>query len=82
VPINPTYDSSGQVALVTCAASGMGLAISRAFAESGAAVTLADIDEGALTEAAGNLAAEASADAQATPSMVISSRCTVGRAPC
>jgi NAD(P)-dependent dehydrogenase (short-subunit alcohol dehydrogenase family) len=43
-----TYDFSGQVALVTGAAMGMGLATARAFADAGAAVTLADIDEEAL----------------------------------
>lgn len=45
--MNPAYDFSGQVALVTGAAMGMGLATARAFAQSGAAVVLADID-GAL----------------------------------
>jgi NAD(P)-dependent dehydrogenase (short-subunit alcohol dehydrogenase family) len=42
--MNPTYDFTGQVALVTGAAKGMGLATARAFAKSGAAVVLADID--------------------------------------
>jgi NAD(P)-dependent dehydrogenase (short-subunit alcohol dehydrogenase family) len=46
-----TYDFSGQVALVTGAAMGMGLATAGAFAEAGAAVTLADIDQQALDEA-------------------------------
>jgi NAD(P)-dependent dehydrogenase (short-subunit alcohol dehydrogenase family) len=46
-----TYDFKGQVALVTGAASGMGLATARAFAHAGAAVTLADISEDALQEA-------------------------------
>ncbi|MFO1143047.1 MAG: SDR family oxidoreductase [Amaricoccus sp.] len=46
-----TYDFSGQVALVTGAAMGMGLATARAFAEAGAAVTLADIDEEQLDKA-------------------------------
>jgi NAD(P)-dependent dehydrogenase (short-subunit alcohol dehydrogenase family) len=32
---NPTYDLSGQVALVTGAGSGMGLATARAFAQAG-----------------------------------------------
>jgi NAD(P)-dependent dehydrogenase (short-subunit alcohol dehydrogenase family) len=46
--MNPTYDFSGQVALVTGAASGMGLATANAFAQSGAAVVLADINPKAL----------------------------------
>jgi NAD(P)-dependent dehydrogenase (short-subunit alcohol dehydrogenase family) len=56
--MNPTYDFTGQVALVTGAASGMGLATAEAFAESGAAVALADIDETAVTAAADKLIAE------------------------
>ncbi|MFI9833865.1 SDR family NAD(P)-dependent oxidoreductase [Streptomyces sp. NPDC051913] len=50
--MNPTYDFSGQVALVTGAASGMGLAAARAFADSGAAVVLADRDHDAAHKAA------------------------------
>src|SRR4029453_17808807 len=42
--MNPIYDFKGQVALVTGAAKGMGLATARMFAESGASVGLADID--------------------------------------
>lgn len=49
--MNPTYDFTGQVAFVTGASSGMGLATARAFAEAGAAVALADIN-GATVEAA------------------------------
>ena len=40
--MNPTYDFSGQVALVTGASSGMGLVTAQAYAESGAAVVLTD----------------------------------------
>jgi NAD(P)-dependent dehydrogenase (short-subunit alcohol dehydrogenase family) len=46
--MNPVYDFRGQVALVTGASSGMGLATAKAFAEAGAAVVLADINEKAL----------------------------------
>src|SRR3954470_9157548 len=42
--MNPTYDFTGQVALVTGAAMGMGLATARAFAQSHASVVLADLD--------------------------------------
>ncbi len=54
--MNPTYDFKGQVALVTGAGSGMGLATAEAFAEAGAAVVLADIDEEALRAATDGLA--------------------------
>lgn len=50
--MNPSYDFKGQVALVTGAAMGMGLATARAFAQSGASVVLADLDgDLAATEA-------------------------------
>ncbi len=40
--MNPVYDFNGQVALVTGASSGMGLATAKAFAQAGAAVALVD----------------------------------------
>jgi len=43
--MNNTLDFRGKVALVTGAASGMGLAAARAFAEAGAAVAMADFRE-------------------------------------
>jgi NAD(P)-dependent dehydrogenase (short-subunit alcohol dehydrogenase family) len=46
--MNPIYDFRGQVALVTGASSGMGLATARAFAKAGAAVVLADINDKTL----------------------------------
>src|SRR5256714_6511807 len=42
--MNPIYDFKGQVALVTGAAKGMGLATPRMSAQGGASVVLADID--------------------------------------
>jgi NAD(P)-dependent dehydrogenase (short-subunit alcohol dehydrogenase family) len=55
--MNPTYDFTGKVALVTGASSGMGLATAQAFAESGAAVVLADINDEALQAATAQLRA-------------------------
>ena len=49
------FSFANQVALVTGAGSGMGLATARAFAEAGAAVTLADIQEDAALNAAREL---------------------------
>ena len=49
--MNPTYDFKGQVALITGAASGMGLATATAFAEAGSAVVLADINKETLDTA-------------------------------
>jgi NAD(P)-dependent dehydrogenase (short-subunit alcohol dehydrogenase family) len=54
--MTPIYDFNGQVALVTGAASGMGLATARAFAEAGASVVLADRNERAVHAAAEQIA--------------------------
>jgi len=48
--MNPTYDFSGQVALVTGAASGLGLSTARQFAASGAAVVIADVNAAAVAD--------------------------------
>jgi NAD(P)-dependent dehydrogenase (short-subunit alcohol dehydrogenase family) len=50
--VNPYYDFTGQVAFVTGAGSGMGLATARAFAEAGAAVVLADVNPATVKDAA------------------------------
>jgi hypothetical protein len=50
------WSFNGKVALVTGAASGIGLATARAFAEAGAAVALADVHEDAVRSAAEELA--------------------------
>jgi NAD(P)-dependent dehydrogenase (short-subunit alcohol dehydrogenase family) len=54
--MNNPLDFSGKVALVTGAASGMGLATAQAFAEAGAAVVLADFREDAVKISAQKLA--------------------------
>jgi NAD(P)-dependent dehydrogenase (short-subunit alcohol dehydrogenase family) len=51
------WSFNDKVALVTGAASGIGLATARAFAEAGAAVTLADVHEDAVRSAAEELVA-------------------------
>ena len=55
--MNPSYDFTSQVALVTGASSGMGLATAQAFAEAGASVVLADINQDALQTAVEDLTA-------------------------
>src|SRR2546422_3023042 len=55
--MNPTYDFKGQVAVVTGGSSGMGLATAQAFAEAGAAVVLADMNEEKLGGATDGLTA-------------------------
>ncbi|ESK55617.1 SDR family NAD(P)-dependent oxidoreductase [Acinetobacter tjernbergiae] len=54
--INPSF--KGQVALVTGAASGMGLTTAQAFAKAGASVVLADIHQEAVQTAANELIAQ------------------------
>ena len=85
---NPTYDFENQVALVTGAASGMGLATARAFAEAGASVVLADIDGDAAQRAAKDLTAAGHqaigvacdvTDEQQTAAMVERAVATFGR---
>jgi NAD(P)-dependent dehydrogenase (short-subunit alcohol dehydrogenase family) len=55
--MNPIYDFTSKVALVTGASSGMGLATANAFAQAGAAVALVDRNESALRAAAEKLSA-------------------------
>jgi NAD(P)-dependent dehydrogenase (short-subunit alcohol dehydrogenase family) len=55
VKVNPIHNFKGQVALVTGASSGMGLATAKAFAEAGASVAPADSNEEALRSATDEL---------------------------
>ncbi|MYN26964.1 glucose 1-dehydrogenase [Duganella levis] len=55
--MNPTYNFTGQVALVTGASSGLGFATAKAFAEAGAKVVMSADKEETLTSAASKLAA-------------------------
>ena len=52
-------DLSGQNAIVTGGAAGMGLAIARRFARSGANVCIWDLEQGAIDQAVADLAADA-----------------------
>lgn len=51
------FSFANQVALITGAGSGMGLATARAFAEAGAAVVLADVNKAAVSSVADDLVA-------------------------
>jgi NAD(P)-dependent dehydrogenase (short-subunit alcohol dehydrogenase family) len=55
--MNPKYDFSGQVALITGAASGIGRATAKAFAEAEATVVLVDRDERKLHSLIGEITA-------------------------
>ncbi len=54
-----SFDFSGRTVLVTGGGRGIGLALSRFFAEAGATLCLADVDEAALAEAATGVLADA-----------------------
>lgn len=54
--MNPLYDFKGQVALITGAASGMGRATAKAFADAGASLVLVDRDKAKLETTAGDIA--------------------------
>ena len=54
-----SFDFSGRTVIVTGSARGIGLALSRFFAESGATLAMADVDEAGLAEAAAGPMADA-----------------------
>lgn len=54
----PSYDFTGKIALITGASAGMGAAAARAFAATGAAVVLADLDQAAAQRQADDLSGQ------------------------
>ena len=63
--MSTSFDFSGRTVLVTGAGRGIGLAMSAFFAEAGARLAMADVDEAALAEA--TTASEAGLMADAIP---------------
>jgi len=57
--MSASFDFTGRTVIVTGAARGIGLALSRFFAEAGAAICVADVNEAALAEITTGLLADA-----------------------
>ena len=57
--MSTAFDFTGRTVIVTGAANGIGLALSQFFAEAGATICIADIDEAGLAEATTGPLAEA-----------------------
>ena len=84
----PTFDFTGKVAIVTGAASGIGLAATTRFAEAGASVVMADFNEEALNKQAEELAERGRkvtpvrcdvCDGNSIPAMVEKTEATYGK---
>ena len=63
IPLAELVSLDGRAAVITGGARGLGYAIAQRFAEAGASLLLADLDEASAQEAAGRLAAEHDATA-------------------